>query len=912
VRRLSPLLACLVTALALALPAAAETVWIEGESPTRSAVTRHPHWYDQVKRDALSGGDWISHFDEARDGRVAYDVAVKGGGTYAFWLRANPVKARLFLAVDGGREAPIDLERDIVDATNIAADGKPDLRFIGWKKVADLDLKPGKHTLAFRFASEAQHHGAIDALVLTTEPFVPAGTARPGAARVVDETGTWPFQPARDTFRPDALLDLRSLNEPVAGASGFVRLSVDREGFVRGDGQPLRFWAVTDYVQRDGTPDDLKHHARFLAKRGVNLVRYHGHLEPKGPNSRMDEVDEKGLDEAWRLVAAMKAEGIYSMISPYWAANLKKVPATWGYPDWPTGTDPQGLLFFDEKLQAAYRGWLKALLGRKNPYTGIPLAADPAVAVIQLQNEDSLLFWTAQNLKGRPLEALEAKFEAFAKAKHGSIAKALAAWKGTTHERDAVAQGRLGIHQVWFWTRDQKDPGLDARLADQLQFFAETMHRFNAETARYLREELGCKQLVNAGNWRTADTLRLGDVERWTYTANEVSGLNAYYSPPHLGPDRGWRINVGDTFANRSALRDPRAIPFNVKLTAGQPMVISESHWVPPLGYQSEAPFLVAAYNSLTGLDVFTWFGTGATEWADRDPTEWNSASRAKWTIATPMVLGQFPAAALAFRRGDIARGEPVVEEHRPLASLWARDLPLIAEDARYDPNRDLGDAAARSSLKTAVDPLAFLVGPVRVHLDSPADRTRVADLSPFLDRPKGTIRSNTGQLALDATRGVATLDAPRVQGASGFLDGTGEIALSTVAIRSRDPYATILVVALDDRALAESDRVLVQVGTIARPTGWATQPTTLTAEGEPGPIAGEKILRTGTMPWRIVKADASIRVRNPRLARATVLDVNGNAVRDVPATRDAQGLALTLPPDALYVVLRPAADAAR
>ncbi len=36
---------------------------------------------------------------------------------------------------------------------------------------------------------------------------------------------------------------------------------------------------------------------------------------------------------------------------------------------------------------------MKALCTRTNPYTGIKLADEPAVAVIQLQNEDSLLWW---------------------------------------------------------------------------------------------------------------------------------------------------------------------------------------------------------------------------------------------------------------------------------------------------------------------------------------------------------------------------------------------------------------------------------------------------------------------------------------------------------------------------------------
>jgi hypothetical protein len=89
-------------------------------------------------------------------------------------------------------------------------------------------------------------------------------------------------------------------------------------------------------------------------------------------------------------------------------------------------------------------------------------------------------------------------------------------------------------------------------------------------------------------------------------------------------------------------------------------MIVSESHWVPPLGYQSEGPFLVATYQSLTGVDVFYWFGTGEAEWSNQDRASWDSASRAKWAIGNPMVLGQFPAAAReAIRQTDMREESP-------------------------------------------------------------------------------------------------------------------------------------------------------------------------------------------------------------------------------------------------------------
>jgi hypothetical protein len=185
---------------------------------------------------------------------------------------------------------------------------------------------------------------------------------------------------------------------------------------------------------------------------------------------------------------------------PYWAANLTHVPAAWGVEGWPQNESPQGLLFFNSQIQQGYKAWLKKLLATRNPHTGIPLAHDPAVAIIQLQNEDSMLFWTMQNVKGRQLELPGEQFGKWLARKYGSLAAAGRAWRGDAMGEDDLARGKVGIHIVWEWTQERQG-GRKARLDDQLQFFAETMYRFNQDMALYLREDLGCRQLVNAGNW---------------------------------------------------------------------------------------------------------------------------------------------------------------------------------------------------------------------------------------------------------------------------------------------------------------------------------------------------------------------------------------------------------------------------
>ncbi len=67
----------------------AQTVWREGEDVDRSTMNRHPWWYDQVKKELLSGGAWISNFSEEKEGTAEYAVEVPKLGRYAFWIRAT-------------------------------------------------------------------------------------------------------------------------------------------------------------------------------------------------------------------------------------------------------------------------------------------------------------------------------------------------------------------------------------------------------------------------------------------------------------------------------------------------------------------------------------------------------------------------------------------------------------------------------------------------------------------------------------------------------------------------------------------------------------------------------------------------------------------------------------------------------
>ncbi len=727
----------------------------------------------------------------------------------------------------------------------------------------------------------------IDCIVVSTSAITRADE---------NSAGSWAFQPARDNFSSDALLDLRGLNENAAGDHGFVTRSKDGNDFAFSDGTPVRFWAVND----SAFDKDLARQARFLAKRGVNMVRFHCNITPT--NDDLMSIDQGDRDNLWKGIAAMKKEGIYVTYSPYWAGPARVKPSmgildTGGGGNW-------GLLFFDQKLQAAYRSWLKQVLTEKNPYTGSPLSQDPALAIIEIQNEDSLLFWTSQGIKGAAKKELRRQFAQFLTGKYGSLEKAKETWNNAAPSADQdssddFAEGEAALYIAWQLTQHGGPEGQQLRCVDQMQFLTETMRNFNKMVGDYLKNELSCKQLVNAGNWRTADNVSMLDAERWSYAANDVMAVNRYYDAAHEGPNSGWAICNGDKFLDQSVLLRPREFPLALKQVAGFPMIVTESSWVPPLSYQSEGPFLVAAYQSLTGIDGYYWFATGEEDWRQPGSANGFMPSEGKWVCATPILMGQWPAAAIIYRRGYVTQGKPVVTEQRSLEDLWRRRTPIVAEDPGFDPNRDGANRAPESNIKNGVNPLAYLVGPIEVKYGADPGKSDVADLAPFIHEETKTVKSTTGQLIWDYGRGLCVLNSPKAQGVTGFLQHEGIFSLGDVEIQSKNDYATVLVVAMDDKPLKDSAKILVQVGTTERPADWTTKHAQVANQ------PGEEVVNFGHAPWMVTPADVTITLKSTHISRAQVLDPNGMPIKELPLQNTTVGKSLYFPSHALYVILQ-------
>lgn len=652
-------------------------------------------------------------------------------------------------------------------------------------------------------------------------------------------------------------------------------------------------------------------HARWLAKLGVNMTRLHVTVYDKKEGSQITDLDEDLIDGVFRFIKSAKDNGIYVLISPFYAHF--DAPASWNLPG--GQVDMEGLLFLDPKLQEAYRHWTRELYTRKNPFTGLAIKDDPTVAILQIHNEDSLFFWTAQRLPDHHRRLLADHFSGWLTKKYGSVTKAWSAWgdgfKGND-PLDDVENGRIACLRIYDLTTDGKG-AYAKRQRDTAQFLAEFQREFYAKIGRYLREELGCKQLLNATNWRTANDSKLKALERFSYHALEIDAENEYVGSDyqHQGENANYRIDPGHYLVNESVLSKPFEMCTNWRQEEGHPFIVTETAWKNPNRYQSEGPFLVAAYQSLNGVDGVAWFSCQTPRY-ETDPLKrfWRIGDQFathKWNHCYPAMIAGFPANALLYRKGYLKQADPIVRDVRSLEDIFARKPPRIDDNEAHGDQRDLADLRPGWKGKPGeINRAAYLVGPVMTRTGGDPQDSMAVDLSSYFDPKAGTIESATGELVWNYRQQLCTMDAPKAQGVTGFLKRNGgPFELSDVTIESNNDYATISVVSLDDHPLAESQEVLVQVVTENRLTGFETKPATFTIGKGDGAysVQGEQIVRMGQPPFRIADTLVTVKVDNPHLTEAVVLDINGYPRSKMPVRNGT----FKLPKDAVYVVLRSA-----
>ncbi len=849
-------------------------VWWEAEQPTRTNFPSNnpfaPENDDQTR--ALSEGKWIG-----TEGRypqtlfLEYTVEVPEEGTYHFFARKFWKHGPFRWRFDDQPWRTCGREVSLLDEV-------PLRRFVvaNWVALGKVQLSKGAHTLRIE-TIEPEGAIAFDAFLLSQAMVVPRGTLKPGERYNRSMPGWFAFEPDPDPFRP-APIDLRVLNEKVAGEKGRI---IVREGqFVHSKtGEPVRFWGVNaggDFLRLE--PFLMEYLARQLAKQGVNLVRIHTPLTREGSL----EIDPSLVRQVQQFVHAMRNEGIYTALSIYFPLWVRLKPED-GFGSY-NNQHPFALLFIDERFQKRYREWWRVLLTSPNPITGIPLKDDPAVALIEIVNEDSYLFWTFtpyENIPAEPMAVLEKAFGEWLTRKYGSIQDAFERWGGERKRGDDPQAGRAGFINLYEIFSQRT-----LRAQDTAEFLTRHQRTFFEQTQRYLKQELGYQGLVQASNWITAEGRVLGPLDKWSNTVCDYMDRHGYFGGRHEGPNAGWSINGGDRYEDATALTsvDGTALPIQEVLYNGLPSIISEVNWTPPNRYRAEFPFLSATYGRLQGTDGIVFFALAGLGW---------QGQLTKFAVQTPTIMAQFPALALLFRLGLVQEAPHAVEVNLTLSDLFALKGAPVAQPMSLDALR-AGDVPPGQTAQTPqveqFDPLSHYVGKVQMNFVETPQASRIANLTEFIDRERKQVRSLTRELSWDYGKGLVILDGERAQGVCGFLSKASTISLSLLTFRSELEYGTLLLVPLDNLPLRESRRMLLQVMSEETQYGWQAQGEglrTIQKLGEPPVLVRE------------LQGSVTFRLPNAETLRITPLDWNG-----YPAGSPTRGAVLNLQPNRFYYLV--------
>lgn len=869
----------LALATLLTTAQAADYIWLEGENATNHTMKRHP-WYDSVTKDSLSGNEWLSHFSAGTPPEAEYNFDVPEDGEYFFWVRANSVaKPRLSYKLGRGSWVEIDLN-NAIENLNIASDGAPDMRFIAWNNAGKIKLQKGTQTIRFKFHSANNNHGGLDCFVLSKKPFMPRGALKPGERSGKANPGYFAWEPEVDEFSADALLDLGYLNEDIAGQDGYVK--AEGNDFVLANGKKVKFWGV-NVGPRLYELDHQSHIylAKNLAKHGVNLVRLHGGIYGK----RNSTVNMQRLDNLHHLIWALKQAGVYVKLSFY-------------FPLWFSldgNQRPFMLLYFDKQMQDIYFNWADKLLNTRNPYSDMPLGKDACVAIVEVVNEDSHFFWTfgKKNMPAHRWQNFTKLYGDWLKRKYGSLNQAIAAWDGVREPGDNPGDGRMELYNPWEMTTK----GLNAnqrkrkRIGDQVQFLTDNMRGFYEQAVDFFREKCHYKGLVSCSNWHTADARMLDALERYCYTAGDVIDHHGYYDHNHEGEHASWSVRPGHTFRSQSALHLRKRNPLPYVETEGYPHIISEIGWPMPNMYRAESAFLTVAYGSLQGLDGIINFAVGSASW---------DQSISKFPLNNPVALGSYFAAALIYRNQYVQEAPTVVMDNLKLEELYDMKGANVYVSAAFDQFRaaQIPAGEEKRGVIKGIDPLTFYVGRVARNFEGKPEESTMMSVSEYIDPDAKTIKSITGALLWDYGIGVATMNTAKAQGVAGFLGKKGAIQLDNVTIDMKNDYGTVVVVAMDDKPLAESKKMLVQCMNIDQFYGWETS----SSDGMSGTIHN-----VGSAPWGVQKFNVAVtfKLKGRKPNKVTACDENGYATdKTVESSGEAQNFTVQIDETTVYTII--------
>jgi hypothetical protein len=600
----------------------------------------------------------------------------------------------------------------------------------------------------------------------------------PASAVSKTDTSTWfPYALPWDA----APLDFSWLNDKPAGGHGFVTAKDGKLVFE--DGTPARFWGVCVSAGANfPSHEQSEAIARRMAQFGVNMVRTHhadsGWSDPNFFDESAGDTqhfDRDALDRFDYFLFCLKKNGIYVYLDQLVHRKFTAGDGVANADALDYAAKPYTL--FDPTLIALQKKFSRDLWTHVNPYTGLAYQDDPAIALMDFTNENDIFTYDVI------VEPYATNFERM--------------WRewATAHSVNPDQPGRRTVE----------------RGPDVLRFIDELQKRYYADMYAYLRG-IGVRVPITGNTWLVVGAnlpsqVTMDYMDSHCYWDHPTDNYSRFHNQPQVRVDPATQGNNFATLAMSRAL--------------GKPFVCSEWGHPWPNEWRAEGPLATAAVAALQG-----WDGMLAYTYRHSTEAPVDRITGAFDTFNDPAVFGLFPAAALIFRRGDVA------EAGSPTVVLW-RDSDLFA-------NPQLSAWASTPAYRSLVERKA-----VATSLSAIGGANRVIGHKDYVPTTGPTsTASDTGQLRRDWKLRIGTISAPLSQAAYGFLAGAGDIVLRDVTISTTTPFAAVVVTSLDGLPIPDSHHLLVTAVGRVENTGMTYNLTrTQLKGGGTGPILCEPVV---------------------------------------------------------------------
>ncbi len=240
--------------------------------------------------------------------------------------------------------------------------------------------------------------------------------------------------------------DMSAYLDPPAGKHGFLQVTSDGHFKFENKNETERFVGVVNVaIANYPGKNEAKILAARMAKFGINLVRIHL-IDVEGNNGLFQnsanntlQISTDRLDKMDYFIKCLKDKGIYFNFCIHAGRIYKNND---GIDSQVENQQSKYVTLFNQKIIDLQKDFSKKIIGHTNPYTGLSYADDPAMANLELTNENSMfngwMGWNSDYIFGDVnggigeyySKELDSLFNNWLKSKYDNDKKLADAWSG--------------------------------------------------------------------------------------------------------------------------------------------------------------------------------------------------------------------------------------------------------------------------------------------------------------------------------------------------------------------------------------------------------------------------------------------------------------------------------------------------